>query len=194
MSQLIIETDTIKKAILYIFAIVGVLAIISMMVMGMVDRYCPPTQQAVIPAAEPVTPSAPTIVPTVVPTSAYPMVIEFTVLSTTVANGHYTVYTTLGQTLYMRDYYSWNSLWPRSTYTATITGMEANGALDVSTVNLISIPYNSPVYFHDGNTNTYWQWDGYTTDKISYKQVRGEQVIEGRPPYTSYSVANPLAA
>jgi len=41
-----------------------------------------------------------------------------------------------------------------SGFCATITGMEANGALDVNTVRLVSIPYNNPVNIHKGNTNT----------------------------------------
>jgi hypothetical protein len=194
MSQIIIETDTIKKGILYLFAFVGVIAILGVLVMGISDRYSlPPAEQTVIPVAEPVATPAPTAVPIAQPTSAYPTIIQFTVLSTTVANGHYSVFTTLGQMLYLPDYYSWNSLWPRSTYVATITGVEATGALDVSTIKLISTPYSYPVYFHDPNSNTYWQWDGYTADKISYKQVRGEQLIEGMPPSFPYDVASGIA-
>ncbi|HNX18046.1 MAG TPA: hypothetical protein PKM50_06945 [Methanoregula sp.] len=87
-------------------------------------------QHVQVLSAEPVT----TSVPNVVPTPAYPASIEFTVFSTTLADGHYSVYTTTGQTLYLPDFYSWNSLLPHDTYTATITGIETNGALDVGTV------------------------------------------------------------
>ncbi len=184
MSQIIIETDTIKKAIFCIFAVVGLMAIIGVAAIGIADRFCKQNTEElkVVPVNEPVATAAPTAAPVVQPASAYPTVMQFTVLSTTVANGHYTAFTTLGQMLYLPDYYSWNALWPRSTYVATITGVEANGAFDVSTINLVSTPYDFPVYFHDPYTNTYWQWDGYSADKISYKQVRGERIIEGRPP------------
>jgi len=178
MSQLIIETDTIKKVVLYFFAIVGVLAIINMIAMGVVDHNCQQQeQQTIIPATAPVTTPA----PTVVPTSAYPTVIECTVLSTTRANGHYSVYTTTGQTLYMPDFYSWNSLWPQYTYTATITGAETNGALDVDTITLISTPSTNPVYYHY-NLN-YYAYDGHIVTPTVRKDTIGHRVIEGMPPY-----------
>ncbi|MEN6396229.1 MAG: hypothetical protein ABFC78_07085 [Methanoregula sp.] len=141
MSRLIIETDTIKKGVLYIFAIVGVLAITGMIVTVAVDHYSEQrAHHTVVPAsASSATAPAPTVVPTVIPASVYPAIIEFTVLSTTVANGHYSVYTTAGQTLYMPDFHSWNSLLPRNTYAATITGAETNGALDVLTLNSLSL-------------------------------------------------------
>jgi hypothetical protein len=41
-----------------------------------------------------------------------------------------------------------------SEFCATITGMEANSVFDIRTVRLASIPYNHPMYFHKGNTNT----------------------------------------
>jgi len=149
VSQLIIETDTIKKAVLNIFAIVGVLAIMGMMVTGAVDHYSGQrAYHTVVPAsASSATAPAPTGVPTIVPTSAYPAIIKFTVLSTTVANGHYSVYTTTGQTLYMPDFHSWNSLLPRNTYAATIARAETNGALDVITLNSLSlVNYHTVVY------------------------------------------------
>jgi len=186
MSQLIIETDTIKKAVLYFLALVGVIAIIGVAAVGIADRFCQHTEEpAVVPVTETVATPEPTAVPTAQSTAAYQSLIQFTVISTTVADGHYSAYTTLGQTLYLPDYYSWDSLWPRSTYVATITGIEANGALDIGTINLVQTPYDFPVYFHDPNTNTYWRWDGYTSEKISYSQVRGERIIEGRPPSVS---------
>ena len=178
MSQLIIETDAIKKAILYFFAIVGGLAIVSMIIMGVVDHYSSQqAQQTIVPAAAPATTPA----PTVVPTSAYPTIIEFTVLSTTAANGHYSVYTTTGQTLYMPDFYSWDSLWPQNTYTATITGIETNGALDVGTINLVSIIPTYPIYYH--YNLRYYQYDGQTVNPIAWKETIGHRIIEGRPPH-----------
>ncbi|MFA6363905.1 hypothetical protein [Methanoregula sp.] len=134
MSQIVVETDTIKKAVLYFFAIAGIAIIGCMVGMSIVDRYSSlQAEQTVIPEAAPDTIPEPTVAQTV-----YPTIIEFTVLSTTVANGHYSVYTTAGQTLYMPDFYSWNHLLPRDTYSATITGAEANGALDVATVNRVA--------------------------------------------------------
>ena len=177
MSQLIIETDHIKKAMLYILAFIGVLAIAGMLVSGAMNLYhSQQAQPVVVPVTEPVV----TTVPTAVPTSIYPSIIQFTVLSTTVANGHYSVFTTTGQTLYMPDYYSWNSLWPRNTYTATVIGTEPNGALDVSTINLVSTPSSYPMYFHY-NLN-YYQYDGQIVDLVHWKETIGHPVIEGRPP------------
>lgn len=150
-----------------------------MIVMGVVDHYSQQqVQQTVVPVSAPVTAPAPAVVPT---SAAYPAIIDFTVLSTTVANGHYSVYTTTGQTIYMPDFYSWNSLWPQNTYTATITGAETNGALDVGTINLVSTRSSYPVYYHY-NLN-YYQYDGHTVDPVTWKEITGNRVIEGRPPY-----------
>jgi hypothetical protein len=181
MSQVVVETDTIKKTVLYFFAIAGIAIIGAMIGMSIVDHYIQQqVQPTIVTGAAPATAPAPTVVPIVVPASVYPTVIEFTVLSTTVAYGHYSVYTTTGQTLYLSDFYSWNSLLPRNTYTATVIGTEANGALDVSMIHLISAPPVYPVYyFYDEH---YYQYDGYTVDPISYKQVHGERVIYGKPP------------
>jgi hypothetical protein len=136
MSQIVIETGAIKKAILYFFAIVGVLAIVSIIVMGAVNLYnIPHAQQTIVPVSASPTASAPTVTS---PAQQYPYVTEFTVLSTTVANGHYEAISTSGQIFNLPDFNSWNSLWPRNTYTATITGTEADGMLDVGTVNRLS--------------------------------------------------------
>lgn len=85
--------------------------------------------ETVVPEASPTTP-----VPAVIPTPAYPASIEFTVKSTTLTDGHYTVFTNAGQTLYMPDFSSWNSLLPHNSYTATISGTEPNGAYDAGSV------------------------------------------------------------
>jgi hypothetical protein len=138
MSQIVIDTDAIKKAILYFFAVVGVLAIVSIIVMGAVNHYSIQEEQ---PAIAPVITSATASAPTVAsPAQQYPHVTEFTVLSTTVANGHYEAIATSGQIFNLPDFNSWNSMWPRNTYTATITGAEADGTLDVGTVNRLSSP------------------------------------------------------
>jgi hypothetical protein len=178
MSQIVIETDTIKKAVFCFFAIVGITIIGCMVGMSIFNHYInQQAQQTVVPVAVPATVPA----PTVVPTSAYPTIIEFTVLSTTIANGHYTVYTTTGQTLYMPDFNSWNALLPQNSYAATITGAESNGALDVGSVNIVSTPPTYPVYYHY-NLN-YYQYDGHTVLPIAWKETIGHRVIEGRPPY-----------
>jgi len=185
MSQLVIETDAIKKAVLYFFAIAGIAIIGCVLGMNIVDHYSNlQAQQTVAPVVATPTPApAPTVAQ-----ALYPTVIEFTVLSTTIANGHYTVYTTTGQTVYMPDFYSWNSLLPQNTYSATITGAEANGALDASTVNLISLHYPTgfgqvysyPVYYHyNGN---YFQYDGHSSTPVAQKEVTGQRVIDGQPP------------
>ena len=138
MSQIVIDTDAIKKAILYFFVIVGVLAIVSMMVIGIVNHFSiQPAQPATDPVAAPGTASAPAVT---LPAQQYPYVTEFTVLSTTVANGFYEAVATSGQIFNLPNFNTWNSLWPQHTYTATITGAEANGALDVGTVNRLSAP------------------------------------------------------
>ncbi|WP_321506196.1 hypothetical protein [uncultured Methanoregula sp.] len=179
MSQIIIETDAIKKATLYFFALVGIVAMVSMIALSTMDHFSSrQVQPVIVPEVAAPTPAP---APTIVPASAYPSVLEFTVLSTTVSNGHYTVYTTTGQTLYMPDYASWNSLWPRHSYIGTITGAETNGALDISTINLISTPSSYPLYYHY-NLN-YYQYDGRTIDPVAWKETLGHQVIEGRPPH-----------
>ncbi len=140
MSQLVIETDTIKKGALYFFAIVGIAIIGCVMGMNIVDHYSSlQAQQTVAPAAAADTAPAPTVAQ-----ATYPATLEFTVLSATVSNGHYTVYTTAGQTLYLPDFNSWNSMLPQDSYSATITGAETNGALDVGTVNRASFTVTVP--------------------------------------------------
>ena len=141
MSQLVIETDTIKKGALYFFAIVGIVIIGCIMGMNIVDHFSSlEAQQTVAPVAATPTPApAPTIAQ-----ETYPANLDFTVLSATAANGHYTVYTTTGQTLYLPDFNSWNSMLPQDSYSATITGAETNGALDVGAVNRASFTVTVP--------------------------------------------------
>jgi hypothetical protein len=136
MSQIVIDTDAIKKAVLYFFAVVGVVAMVSIIVMGAMNHYSiQPAQPATVAVSTPAPVSSPTVVS---PAQQYPYVTEFTVLSTTVANGHYEAIATSGQIFNIPDFNSWNSLWPRNTYTATVIGTEADGTLDVGTINRLS--------------------------------------------------------
>jgi hypothetical protein len=146
MAELTIETDSIKKVVIYFFAIVGVIAVGCVVAIYLMDHVTQahPAEPVVAPAA---------VVPTPVPatTPSYPSVIEFTVLSTTVAYGHYEALTTDGDILYFADYTTWNRMFPHGTYTATITGEETNGAYDVGTVNAYSSVYNPPVAITSSN-------------------------------------------
>ncbi|MFZ0005076.1 MAG: hypothetical protein WCC86_04945 [Methanoregula sp.] len=194
MSQLVIETDTVKRGVLYFFAIVGIAIIGCWIGMGIVDHYISlEAQQAPAPVSAPVTapataPAAASALPVAPVAQQYPFVIEFTVLSTTVADGHYVVFTTAGQTLYMPDFSSWNSLYPQNTYTTTILGTEVNGALDASAANLmyhfnyppVSYPFSYPVYYH--YSGLYYRFDGLKSSQIPATTVSGQRVIEGIPP------------
>jgi hypothetical protein len=187
MSQLVIETDSVKKGVLYFFAIAGIAIIGCLIGMSVVDHYISlQAEQTVAPvAAASVAASTPAVA---LPAQQYPYVIEFTVLSTTIANGHYTVFTTAGQTLYMPDFSSWNSCYPQNTYSATITGTEVNGALDASAVNLIyriyyppvSYPGYSPLYYH--YSGLYYRYDGLRTTQVASNAITGQRVIDGPPP------------
>jgi hypothetical protein len=186
MSQLVVETDTIKRGVLYFFAIMGIAIIGCCIGMGIVDHYISlEAQQAAASVSTPVTASAPAVAS---PVQQSPYVIEFTVLSTTIANGHYSVYTTAGQTLYLQDFTTWNSLYPQNTYSATILGTEGNGALDASAVNLISrinyppvsYPVSYPWYYH--YSGMYYRYDGLRTSPVAPATVTGQRVIEGMPP------------
>jgi hypothetical protein len=134
--------------------------------------------------------------PTPTPTIVAPTVFSFTVLSTTCSNGRYEAETTNGNILFLSNYIEWSELYPSSTYTAQITGYEANGAIDIAAVNLIHAGIASPVYVQPRPVyyshpdypvyyhyeNQYYQYDGRTTDPVSWKETRGERVVEGRPP------------
>jgi len=194
MSQLVIETDWIKKGVLYFFAIAGIAIVGCWIGMGLVDHYISEeVRQAVAsastPETAPVTVSGTASSTTVaLPVQQFPYVIEFTVLSTTIANGHYTVFTTAGQTLYMPDFSSWNSCYPQNTYSATITGVEGNGALDAGAINLIyriyyppaMYPVNYPWYYY--YSGMYFRYDGSRTTQVPPNLVTGQRVIDGRPP------------
>lgn len=142
-----------------------------------------------------------------VTTIAYPSVLTFTALTTTTSTGRYQVTTTNGNILYFPDYYTWNQIEPRGTYTATLVGMEGS-AYQVGTVIMISSPYNyygdsyGNSYYNNGyyndeyhgrsiiqDTLTYWhygnryyQCDRSYCDELATKQIRGETVYDGRPP------------
>ena len=154
MTQLTIDTDKIAKYILIIFAILGFIFVASY---GMyaVAKITQPKQVQQVPVVQPTV--IPT--PTPVPTPAYPPMLTFTVLSTTVSNGHYQAYTTTGQTLYFADFQTWNSLWPQDTYLATITGSDGN-AYDVSTVTLLNSYYDN------------YQQNQYSYQNYPYMQYR----------------------
>ena len=136
MSQLVIETDTIKKGVLYLFAIAGIAIIGGWIGMGFVN-YCldEAAELTTAPAVASSADSTPTLA---APVQQYPYTIEFTVLSTTAAYGHYQVETTTGSTIYVPDFATWNGLLLQDTYAATITGTEANGALDAGAVSRAS--------------------------------------------------------
>lgn len=129
-----------------------------------------------------------TPVPTPEPTSAiptYPSVLTYTVLSTTTASGHYQVTTTAGQILYFNDYYDWNGQEPQNSYTATVTGTSGSAYL-ISDPILIAQHYSTTYYpeyprFYEYN-GKYYQYDGRTTDEVSWKAARGQRVYHGKPP------------
>jgi len=194
MSQLVIETDAIKRGVLYLFAIVGIVIIGCWIGMGIVDHYISEEVQDAVasgsaavaaPVAVPGTASTATVESTV---QQYPYVIEFTVLATTISNGHYTVYTTAGQTLYITDFATWNSCYPQNTYSATILGTEANGALDASAVNLIyrinypPVSYSFPYPWYYYYSGLYYRYDGVRSTQVPATAVSGQKVIEGIPP------------
>jgi len=188
MSQLVIETETIKKAGLYLFAILGIVIIGGLIGMSLVDHYIlQKTQQSSVPAVTAVTAPAPTVVPTVVPTQSYPSVITYTVLSMTTSTGHYQILTTAGNILYCTNYYDWYSQQTQDTYTATVTGTDGSAYLIANPI-LIAQHYNHIVYFPEEPryyeyNGRYWQCDRTSCDPIQYKQVRGERVIHGQPPF-----------
>jgi hypothetical protein len=128
MSKIIIETDTIKKAVIYFLAILGLVVIIYFVGINIMNHYSQ-LQTTVVPAYEP----TPLPTPTIVQTPSYPSVLTFTVLSATTSGGRYEVATTDGNTLYFPDFSTWNSMFLHVTYTATIIG-EENGAYVVGTV------------------------------------------------------------
>ena len=61
-----------------------------------------------------------------------------------------------------------------------------NVQYNVVSVNIISHRYdryynNYPRYYH--YQGRYYQYDGHTVDPMTWKQIRGEEIIEGMPPY-----------
>lgn len=127
--------------------------------------------------------------PAVSNTINYPSVLTFTVLSATTSTGRYQVLTTAGNILYFNDYYLWNSMYPQSTYTATLTGYDGV-AYYVGTATLIRSNYYYQYPYHQYNYDLryyhwygkYYQCDMYTCDPMQRKQVVGEDIIEAEPP------------
>jgi hypothetical protein len=165
-----IEIDAIKKVILIALACVGVGTIVAISAIGALHFLQAQPDSATNP------------VQTGVPqTQQYPYLIEFTVLSTGVTNGHYEVITTTGQILFLSDFNTWNVLYPQNTYSGTVTGAETNGALDVGTVNLVSAPNPYTVYYH--YSLYYYAYDGRVVTPATWNDTIGHRVIEGMPPY-----------
>jgi hypothetical protein len=91
----------------------------------------------------------PTPVPT--PTPEVPTTIVFTVLTTT-ASPNYEVTTTTGQILFCTDYYTWNMLVPRSTYSAVISGSTISSPVLIRSGNDEMVQYsNYPVNYYPVN-------------------------------------------
>jgi len=176
MVQIVIDTNKIIEKISLLFAIVGFITIAIITGFG-IAGYAMQLDDPVI-----------TIPAIVAPT--YPTVFTFTVLSTTTSNGRYQVTTTGGNILYFENYVTWNRMYPQYTYTATLIGMDGIG-YKVGTVNLIST--NDNYYTHPtaryNDLPSYWRYGGKfyqcdTTacDPMTYKQIAGGYVNEGRPP------------
>jgi len=188
MTQITIDTNVIITGVITLFAIIGVIAIIGGLCYFVIHSGNASTSVSSTPA--------------VISTPSYPNVLTFTVLSTTTSNGRYQVTTTSGNILYFADYDTWNSMLLRSTYIATIVGMDGIG-YEVGTVNLLSAP--SDYYYNTRNTQywqgtalhdysssrdypTYWHYNGkyYQCDRtacdfMNRKQLIGENVYEGKP-------------
>ncbi len=128
-----------------------------------------PAQPATVTAI-----STPTPTPTPIPVSA----ITFTVLSTS-SSGNYEATTTTGQILYCNDYYSWSLLLPRNTYTATISGNIITNIVLIRSASYYAYDYDYPYFYSDNGR--YYQCDRDRCDVVSWKQVRGQRVYQGRP-------------
>jgi len=176
MAQIVIDTNKIVEKVSLLLAVVGLIAIVIITGFGVIGYI---THQDI-----------PVITTPVVTAPAYPTVFTFTVLSTTTSNGRYQATTTGGNIMYFADYMTWNRMYPQYTYTATLIGMDGIG-YKVGTVNLIST--NDNYYTHPTTRYTdlpsYWRYGGKfyqcdTTacDPMTYKQIAGEYVNEGRPP------------
>ena len=137
---------------------------------------------------------SPTPIPTVAP--IYPSVITYTVSAATTSNGQLEIDTSTGEILYCTDYATWQKQLPLFTYTAMISGRASNGVMIISSAQLISQPSRTlvigqdahyPTYYHYGGK--YYQYDGNEIDPMQFKQVKGEHLIEGRPP--NYNIYHP---
>ena len=181
-----ITSDTIVK-VFFICAMVIFILSIGIVIGAYIENHSTKPTATVQP-----TPSQPTpiVTPTPLPTSSYPSVLTFTVLSTTTSTGHYQIKTTAGQVLYCSDYYVWNGFSPGNTYTADIDGTEGEAYLISKAVFIGGNEHNyvePVVYFSDYPryyyyNGIYYQYDGDDVDEISWKQARGERIIYGKPP------------
>jgi hypothetical protein len=132
MSEIKISTESIGKALIYTALIVVILFAVAVGCYSAGRLQGQEAAPIVVPAAaQPVTVATP---------SSYPYVLTFTVLSTTTSNGAYEVFTTTGQHLYLQDYYTWDTMYPRDTYTGTITGQN-DAAFTIVDVHLMSRYY-----------------------------------------------------
>jgi hypothetical protein len=155
MSQITIDTERIKIVLLYALALIGCVFLVMFAAWSLSAHYGEPKQTVQPVVIQP----APTLTP--VPTPAYPSVLTFTVLSTTVSSGHYQAYTTTGQTLYFADYSTWDSLWPQYTYIGNVVGMDGS-AYVISSVIFMNGPQNSyQQYPYDYSQCGYWMSPNY---------------------------------
>ena len=141
MSEIKISTESIGKALIYTALVVAILFAVAVGCYSAGRLQGQDAASIATPAAaQPVTVATP---------SPYPYVLTFTVLSTTTSNGAYEVFTTTGQHLYLQDYYTWNGMYPRDTYTGTITGQNG-AAFTIVDVHLMS-------RYYDRQPTDYWQ-------------------------------------
>lgn len=181
MSVVQIDTKQILQLFLTIFAVIGIVGLIALVAFGSWVVLAPHTTATTTTTT---VQQQPTPTPTPTP---YPSVITFTVLSATTSNGHYSAYTTNGQTIYCANYNEWNDLYPQGVYVADVTGVDGTAYM-VQNVVLISRP-NPPNRYRYTDYPTYYAWngryyqfDGRTVDEIAYKQVKGERLIYSQPP------------
>ena len=176
MTQFTFDTDKHLKWIAF--------GIIAILIFGMAINYSYYAGKDAGAATVTIITPAPTPEPTsAIPT--YPSVLTYTVLSTTTASGHYQVITTAGQILYFNSYYDWNGQEPQNAYTATVTGTSGSAYLISDPVLIAQHPRSVyypeyPKFYKYGGK--YYQYDGRTTDEVSWKEVRGQYVYRGRPP------------
>ena len=139
-----------------------------------------------------VTPVTPVIVPTPVPTPT-PVTLEITnvltVTSMTESGGFPQIGVQEDDRCFWLSYNDYDNIRLGDRVRFTINGkhnLYNNVQYNVVSVNIISHRYdryynNYPRYYH--YQGRYYQYDGHTVDPMTWKQVRGEEIIEGMPPY-----------